>query len=384
MPSVFPLDAVALTEELLSVDSRNPALVPDAPGERACAELLASVLSGWGFAVSISDVMPGRPNVVARIGPSGRSPLILNGHLDVVGVDGMTHDPFVPLRSYDNLYARGASDMKAGVAAMCVAAARAAARGPLASEIIIAAVCDEEYASAGTRTLLAEGLRGTAAIITEPTRLAVVPAHKGFAWIEIAVDGRAAHGSRYDVGLDANRHAALLIAALDRFEQDTLTTRTHPLLGRASLHAAMISGGTGWSTYADRCDVCIERRTLPGETGAQVLAEVRAEIRALEAMREDFHARATLVYEQPALDLAADAPLVQAVTAAAQSHGLPGTIAGLSCWTDAALFADAGIPALCFGPGDIARAHSHTEWVEISQIEQAALVLEQICATWGS
>ena len=221
MHSRFPLDAVALTEALVAVDSRNPELVAGAPGERACAELLASILSGWGFAVSISDVRPGRTNVLARIGPIGRSPLILNGHLDVVGVEGMTHEPFVPLTNHGNLYARGATDMKAGIAAMCVAAARAAARGTLHSEILIAAVCDEEYASIGTRALLADGLRGTGAIITEPTRRAVVPAQRICARIDIAVDGRAAHGSRYDVGIDANRHAALLIAALDRFEHDT-------------------------------------------------------------------------------------------------------------------------------------------------------------------
>lgn len=384
MHSRFPLDAVVLTEALVAVDSRNPDLVPGAPGERACAELLASILSGWGFAVSLSDVAPGRSNVIARIGPVGRSPLVLNGHLDVVGTEGMTHEPFSPITRDGNLYARGATDMKAGIAAMCVAAARAAARGALHCEVIIAAVCDEEFASIGTRALLADGLQATGAIITEPTRLSVVPAHKGFAWIDIAVQGRAAHGSRYDVGIDANRHAALLIAALDRFELDTLHTRTHPLLGRASLHAAMISGGTGWSTYADRCDVRIERRTVPGETGVQALQEVEAAIAALQVERPQFVASASLTCAQPPLDIAANAPLVQAVVSAAHSAGLPGAIKGLSCWTDAALFAEAGIPALCFGPGDIARAHSATEWVEIAQIEQATAVLEQVCSTWGT
>ncbi len=384
MHSRFPLDAIALTEALVAVDSRNPDLVPGAPGERACAEVLASVLSGWGFAVSLTDVTPGRSNVIARIGPVGRSPLVLNGHLDVVGTEGMTHEPFTPITRDGNLYARGATDMKAGIASMCVAAARAAARGALHCEVIIAAVCDEEFASIGTRALLADGLQATGAIITEPTRLSVVPAHKGFAWIDIAVQGRAAHGSRYDVGIDANRHAALLIAALDRFELDTLSTRTHPLLGRASLHAAMISGGTGWSTYADRCDVRIERRTVPGESGAQALEEVRSAIAALQRERPQFAANASLTCAQPPLDLPADAPLVRAVVHAAQGAGLPGAIKGLSCWTDAALFAEAGIPALCFGPGDIARAHSATEWVEVEQIEQATAVLEQVCSTWGT
>jgi len=141
----IPLDPVALTEALVAIDSRNPSLVPGAPGETACARFLGDVLSSWGFAVSVDDVMPGRPNVVARIGPTGRSPLVLNGHLDVVGTDGMHHEPFTPAIRDGNLWGRGSSDMKSGVAAMCVSAARASARGSLASEIIIAAVCDAEY-----------------------------------------------------------------------------------------------------------------------------------------------------------------------------------------------------------------------------------------------
>jgi len=381
--SGFPLDPIALTEALVAIDSRNPSLVPGAPGEMACARFLAQVLSGWGFAVSLHEVAPGRPNVVARIGPTARSPLVLNGHLDVVGTDGMTHAPFAPETRGDDLYARGSSDMKSGIAAMCVAAARAAARGSLASEIIIAAVCDEEFESIGTRALIDGGLRASAAIVTEPTRLAVCPAHKGFAWIEVVVHGHAAHGSRYDVGVDAVRHAGLLLAALDRFEHAVLTKRSHPLLGRPSLHGATISGGTGWSTYAECCTLRIERRTIPGETSASVLQEIHTLCNELTQSRPTFQATVSLACAQPPSDLATDALLTTAVMAAAQQHGVPGAVEGLSCWTDAALFNEAGIPALCFGPGDIARAHSATEWVERSQIERAAAVLEQVCASWG-
>ena len=383
MPSLFPLDAVALTESLVAIDSRNPSLVAGAPGELACAQFLAGVLSGWGFAVSLEEVAPGRPNVVARIGPTGRTPLVLNGHLDVVGTDGMVHDPFTPEKRGGDLFGRGSTDMKAGIAAMCVAAARAAARGSLASEIIIAAVCDEEYESIGTRALLAGGLRATGAIITEPTRLTICPAHKGFAWIELVSHGVAAHGSRYDVGVDAVRHAGLLLAALDHFERDTLTTRSHPLLGRPSLHAAMIQGGSGWSTYAESCTLRVERRTLPGETAEGVMREIGALIDALASRYDGFRVDASLVCAQPPLDLDVDAPLAGATIAAARAHGLPGNVTGLSCWTDAALFHDAGIPALCFGPGDIARAHSAREWVESADIERAADVLEHVCAAWG-
>jgi acetylornithine deacetylase len=378
VPPRFPLDPVALTEALVSIDSRNPSLVEGAPGERACAAFLAEVLEGWGFATSLYDVEPGRSNVVARIGPAGVSPLVLNGHLDVVGVDGMTHEPFMPVTRDGNLYARGATDMKAGIAAMCVAAARAFAAGTLHREVIIAAVCDEEFASIGTKALLAEGLTATGAIITEPTRLAVVPAHKGFAWLEVLVRGHAAHGSRYDVGLDANRMAARFLAALDAFEQSTLTTRTHPLLGRASIHAPIVQGGTGWSTYAEQCLVRLERRTLPGESVAMVAAEIQGLLDVLHRQDERFNATCTLGGAQPPLDLAVDHALVQALRSACVAHGAPGAVEGLYCWTDAALFAEQGIPALCFGPGDIARAHSATEWVEVEQIAQAANILETV------
>lgn len=374
----FPLSPVALTRALVAVDSRNPSLVPDGPGEREVALLLANILEEWGFAVHVADVAPGRSNVVARIGPTGVAPLVLNGHLDVVGTDGMSHAPFTPELRDGNLYARGATDMKGGIAAMCVAAARAAAAGPLTREVVIAAVCDEEFASIGTRALLADGLTAAAAIITEPTRLAVVPAHKGFAWITVHVQGRAAHGSRYDVGIDANRLAARFLVALDAFEKEELARRTHPLLGRASVHAPLVSGGTGWSTYADECTVKLERRTLPGEQPEAVLREVQALLDMLHAADPAFRATCTLGGAQPPLETPASRPLVTSVVQACRAHGLAGTIDGLSCWTDAALFAEAGIPALCFGPGDIARAHSSTEWVELAQLEQAADILHTV------
>ena len=374
----FPLSPLDLTKALVAIDSRNPSLVPNGPGEREAAQFLANVLEEWGFAVTLTEVEPGRANVLARIGPRGVAPLVLNGHLDVVGTDNMTHAPFVADVRDGNLYARGSTDMKGGIAAMCVAAARAAASGALAREVIIAAVCDEEFASIGTKALLADGLQATGAIITEPTRLAVVPAHKGFAWLTVTVHGHAAHGSRYDVGIDANRLAARLLSALDTFERTVLTTRTHPLLGRASVHAPIVQGGTGWSTYAEQCTVQLERRTLPGESAEQVHAEIQSLIDLLHDADAQFVAACELGGAQPPLATPASHELVTTLVRACQSQGLPGTIDGLSCWTDAALFAQAGIPAVCFGPGDIARAHSATVWVEVEQLERAADVLERV------
>lgn len=382
MPSPFPLDPIALTRALVAIDSRNPQLVDGGVGEGACATFLADVLRGWGFTVTYTEVAPGRPNVVARIGPTGRTPLVLNGHLDVVGTDGMTHAPFAPTIEGDRLYGRGATDMKGGIAAMCVAAARAAASGPLAAELIVAAVCDEEFASIGTRALLANGLTASAAIITEPTRMTVSPAHKGFAWITVQCTGRAAHGSRHDVGIDAVRQAGHFLVALDRFEREVLCTRSHPLLGRPSLHAAMIAGGSGWSTYAEQCTLRVERRTIPGETGAQALAELQAIADTLMASDPTAQLSLTLECAQPPLDLPTTAPLTQALVRAAGTADHAAPITGLSCWTDAALFAEAGIPALCFGPGDIARAHSATEWVECTDVVRATDILEAVCRSW--
>ncbi len=376
----FPLSPLALTSALCAIDSRNPSLVPGAPAEREAALYLANVLDEWGFAVTTHEIAPQRVNVVARIGPAGVAPLVFNGHLDVVGTDGMAHAPFTPDVREGNLFARGSTDMKGGIAAMCVAAARAAQRGALHRELVIAAVCDEEFASIGTSALLADGLAATGAIITEPTRLAVVPAHKGFAWLTVTVHGRAAHGSRYDVGIDANRMAARFLAAIDRYDTDRLGTRTHPLLGRASVHVPLIEGGSGWSTYAERCTVKLERRTLPGEEAAMVLAEVQALVNALHDEDARFSATVELGGSQPPLETAATHGLVTSLVSACRAHGLPGDIEGLYCWTDAALFAHAGIPAVCFGPGDIARAHSATEWVEVAQLEAAADVLETVVA----
>ncbi|MCU0648183.1 MAG: ArgE/DapE family deacylase [Gemmatimonadaceae bacterium] len=382
-------DAVALTRLLVAIDSRNPSLVPGAPGEGAVAHALRDVLDAWGIPAVLHTVSDGRANVVARVGPRGVAPLVFNGHLDVVGIDGMTHAPFAPVERGGRLYGRGSCDMKSGVAAMCAAIARAQAAGTLTREVWLTAVVDEEWQSEGTARLLADWRAGVsaiptpttwpvAAIVTEPTSLAICPAHRGFEWIRIEVEGRAAHGSRYELGVDAIVHAGLLLAALDRLEHDVLPARTHPLLGRASVHASQIGGGTGLSTYPDRCTLWIERRTLPGETRDAVLREFQALVDGVVALRPEVRATVHHGGGQPPSDVAPDAPVVQWLTHALRGHGVATSIAGMTAWTDAALFNDAGIPAICFGPGDIALAHAAEEWVPVDEITQASAVLQRL------
>ena len=374
-------DAVELTRLLVKVDSRNPDLVAGAPAEGEVARARASVLEGWGFRVSLQEVVPGRPNVVARIGTPGSRSRMFNGHLDVVGVEGMTHAPFDALTTDGRLYGRGATDMKGGVAAMCCAAWRAAQAG-LAGEVVVAAVVDEEWQSAGTKCLVDRGVRADACIVTEPTRLAIAPAHKGFTWTEVAFTGRAAHGSRYDVGIDAIRHAGLLLAELDRVDREELVLHTHPLLGHASLHASSISGGSGWSTYPDQCLMTVERRTVPGESPDDAVHEMRQALKRVTAATESVRGDVRHVFSQWPSDVAVDAPVVRSLSAAMEGVGERVSIEGLSAWTDAALLNAAGIPAICYGPGDISLAHSATEWVEEREITRATAVLQRMALDW--
>lgn len=381
--SVVRGDAVALARALIAIDSRNPSLVAGGPGEGAVAKLLAEVLRDWGCAVELQEVASGRPNVVARLGRRGGPSLMFNGHLDVVDVAGMVHPPFDPVERDGRIWGRGSADMKAGVASMCAAAVRALDQG-LAGEVVIAAVVDEEFASAGTRALIDRGIRADAAIVAEPTRLAIMPAHRGFVWLELDVVGRAAHGSRWDIGIDAIRHAGLFLAELDRYDATTLTARHHALLGRPSVHASMITGGTGMSTYPDRCVLSIERRTIPGETGAQVLSELQELRDRVRLSQPDFDGTVTVSLSQSPSDVAPSAPIVRALSDALVACGMPESIEGMSAWTDAALLNDAGIPAICFGPGDIVFAHAAEEFVPRQEIEDATRVLTELALRWSA
>jgi acetylornithine deacetylase len=264
---------------------------------------------------------------------------------------------------------------------MCAAALRASRAGAR-GEIIVAAVADEEYESLGTRALLARGVRADACVVTEPTRLAIMPAHRGFVWLEVEITGRAAHGSRWDIGVDAIRHAGLLLAELDAYDAKVLPSRTHPLLGRGSLHASLIEGGIGMSTYPDRCVLRLERRTIPGESAADAVDEVQRCCDRLHARRATFAADVRMLVAQGPSDVAVDSPLVQALGAALRAGGERVAVEGMSAWTDAALLNEAGIPAVCFGPGDISLAHAAEEYIPLDEIDRATAVLASFAADW--
>jgi acetylornithine deacetylase len=379
---VSQFDPVELTRTLVRIDSRNPSLSADGPGEAACTLALRDALEAWGFRTQLLETTSGRPSLVARIGGGAGRSLMFNGHLDTVQVDGMTHAPFGAELREGKIWGRGSCDMKGGVAAMCAAAARAGAAGQLGGEVIVTAVADEEWSSIGAREVVAHGVRADAVVVTEPTRLTVARAHRGFVWVTITFRGKAAHGSRYDIGIDAIRHAGFLLAELDLLERRELEHITHPLLGHASLHAGLTTGGTAMTAYPDRCVLRIERRTLPGEAPAQVMVQFEAACTAVKMQHPSFDAAITQDVYRPPSDVPEDAGIVTALVDATGAVDVRAPITGVSYWADAAVFNEAGMPAVCYGPGDIALAHGAIEWIPIDEITRATTVLTQLASEW--
>lgn len=362
-----------MARSLVRTESVNPVLDPGGSGEREIAALVAGWLGHWRYATRTEEVAPARFNVTGRRGKGAGPVLLLNGHLDTVGVEGMS-DPFSGDVRGGRLHGRGAADMKGGVACILATAARLAAED-VPGELIVALTADEEHGSVGMEALVASGIRADAAVVCEPTGLAVMPAHKGFLWIDAVVKGRAAHGSRPELGVDAIAHAGHLLVAFEAEAARLAGATDHPLLGPASVHAGTVSGGSAPSVYPERCEAVFERRTLPGETAEQVMREAEAVLAGARQRCPELDARLEPGLFRAASEVPAESPLVLGLLAACERAGVPGTVAGMSAWVDACFLNRSGIPAVCFGPGSIAQAHTTDEWIPISEIETAAGIL---------
>jgi acetylornithine deacetylase len=372
---------ITLLRDLVAINSVNPTLVPGAPGEGAIADVVAAEMRRSGLDVVTELVAPGRPNVVGVLeGRTNGRTLMFCGHTDTVGVVGMA-DPFTPVERGGRLFGRGAQDMKGGIAAMMSAAATVAARGGLASgRLIVAAVVDEEHSSIGADALV-KTWRADAAIVTEPTDLAIAVGHKGFAWVDITVDGKAAHGSRPAEGQDAILRLGRVLTRLEALDAALQARPPHPLVGTGSLHASIVQGGHELSSYPDRASLQMERRILPAEPESTALQEVQAILDAL--VREDatFRGRATALFSRPAYELPADDELPRALTAALARAGGQPHVAGASFWTDAAVLGHAGIPSILFGPGG-AGLHSTEEYVNVADVVMCRDALVELLDEW--
>ncbi len=373
----------ALARALVSIPSVNPDLESGGAGEGEVAAFCAELLESWGLEVAVDEVAPGRPNVVGRLRGNGPT-LLLNGHLDTVGVHGMSVDPFAAEVLDGRLHGRGSCDMKGGVAALLAATHTLSEHPGDRPELIVALTADEENASSGMAALVDGDMEADLAVVCEPTGLAVMPAHKGFLWLEATFRGRAAHGSLPDVGVDAIRHAALYLASLDVHAQALTEVPAHPLLGHGSFHAGTIRGGEAASVYPETCTLVLERRTLPGEAHADAVGPFRDALRRLAADDASVSAELRVTLERPGTEVSTDTPLVQGLLSALRAEGRPASV-GMTAWVDAAYLNEFGIPAVCFGPGSIEQAHTADEWIDLEEITGCADVLTRFAlnlATW--
>lgn len=359
-----------LTGRLVAIDSTNPDLVPDGVGEVEIAAFVAAWLREAGLDVEIYDAAPGRPNVVAVArGTGGGRSLLLNAHMDTVGVAGM-ETPFEPVVRDGRLHGRGSGDMKGSLAA-CMLVAATAAREEFRGDVIVAAVADEEVGSLGTEALVRR-TTADAAIVTEPTEEVVAVAHKGFVAFEIETVGRAAHGSRPDLGIDAIAAMGPILSGIAVLDARLRSGVGHALLGTGSIHASVIGGGQEYSSYPAGCLLKGERRTIPGET----VELVRAELVELAA---GSGAAVTLPFHRGPFEIASDEPIVAALS----RHLGNDAVGGVAFWADSALLAQAGIPTVVFGPV-VGEIHGLDEWVDLASLERChdayLAVAREVCS----
>lgn len=364
-----------LLRDLIALPSVNPAFVAqDDPrgGEQRVAEFLAATAASAGLDVEFQSVLPGRANLLARCTPPGRTRhrVLLAPHLDTVGAESAVH--FTPRLVRGRLHGRGACDAKGSVAAMLSAVISLvdSNRRPPATEVVFAGLVDEENAQAGSRALAVSGLHADLAVVGEPTGLEVVTAHKGDLWLRIEARGRAAHGSRPDLGENAILAMARAVQALEEEYAAALRRRRHELLGRPTVNVGTILGGVQPNIVPDRCVVEVDRRTIPGETEAGVRREIRRLLR-----RHRVAARVARLRQGPCPPLETDIrqPMVEAFLRAA---GQTGPV-GVDYFCDAAILAKGGIPSVVFGPGDIAQAHTAEEWLSLGELDRAVVVLRR-------
>ncbi len=367
-------DPLDLLDALVRIDSVNPGLDPAGAGEGEIAAFVADWGRGAGLDVEVVEGTAGRPSVLLRGGRDrGGRRLLLCGHLDTVGLAG-SRDGLTPRVEGDRLYARGAYDMKAGLAAALIAC-RDAERAGVEGQVVVAAVADEELASVGVQEVLThlDPAAIDAAVVTEPTEGQIGIAHRGFAWTEVTVTGVAAHGSRPQLGADAILAAAHHLVAFDEFDR-RLRERAHPFLGPGNLHASLVSGGTEESTIPDRCTFTVERRTLPEDTLDRVEADVHDLLERCRPADPRITVAARTVLHRPAMETPADAPVVRALLAAAGSGT---TLAPMSYWADSAFLSAAGIPTVLYGP-EGEGAHADVEWVSRSGTTAISSVLARL------
>jgi len=372
-------EVLRLTQDLISIESHH-----ETPGrEAAVGRFLVDWFGRHGVDADLIPVEDERSNVIATLpgcGSTDRPSLMLCGHLDTVPPGDMP-DAFRPTVVDDALWGRGACDMKGAVAAMAVTLVRLKQRSdPLRGDLVFAGTVDEETGALGVKTLVEQGIRADSAIIGEPTSLRIAIAHKGACFVRVELAGRGAHGSCPEQGISAVSAGCELVRVLEGAFRARLDARTYPLLGRSTVSVGRLCGGTQPNIVAERCEVHIDRRTLPSESQPlhevqEIVADICKRHRVTAVVEE---MPLTAVVPHVALGTSSSTLVAQAAFGAAEALGLNAAPIGLTYWTDGGHLGAAGVDTLVIGPGDIRYAHGPTEHVPIAELDQAAALYERI------
>lgn len=362
-----------LLGDLVRIDSRNPWLIPGAPGEGAVAATIVERVRSMGLEVGVEEVASGRPNVIARLpGASGGPSLCLNAHIDTVGDASWAERSRLPEIHGDRLIGLGAADDKGHVAAVLLALEELVRSGTrLRGDLVAAFTMDEEATSEGTLDLVRRHPT-EAAIVVEPFGIGrAIVTHQGFGWLDIVVHGRAAHGSAPDVGIDAISHAADVIHALDRLGAAWKAT-PHPLNGATVYHASVIAGGSDYATYPASVTLGIEIGTQPGETIADRVSDIEGALASIGAERPDLRAEVVVQLDRdPFLAVGHETLLGVVADATRAIVGTELTLAGENAWMDCAIMQSAGIPTISVGASG-GNLHAPDEWVSLPELVQVA------------
>lgn len=375
----------AFLSDLIKINSVNPSLSSKGKGEAEIARYIGEYLRSLGLEVIYQDIKKNRMNVIGILkGTGGGKSIMLNGHTDTVSAERMEIEPFNPVIDGGKIFGRGALDMKSGLTAQIMAVQSIIESNiKLNGDIILALVADEEYASLGTETIIKK-YSADAAIICEPTNLDIVIAHKGFAWTKIEIFGKAAHGSMPDRGIDAIVKAGKVLTEIERLGELYLIQKKHPLLDSPSIHASLINGGIELSTYPDYCKIELERRTLPHEDVKIVTEEIKRILEDIKLRDRNFNAKFEVFFSRPAFEISIENQIVQSLSRAFQKilNKKP-KYKGMGGWIDSALLAEAGIPAVIFGPSGEG-LHASIEYVDLESIIITAKILTELIADFCS
>jgi acetylornithine deacetylase/succinyl-diaminopimelate desuccinylase family protein len=376
-------DPSTLLQALVRLPSVNPMGRPvQGPiyFEHQVTAYLEDCFRSLGVAYERQAVAPQRDNIVARLEvPGAKRTLLLEAHQDTVPVDGMTIDPFGGVIEQGRLYGRGACDIKSGMAAMLATFARLARDKTRATmNVTMACTVDEEHTFLGVQELVRRGVRADFAIIAEPTNLDIVNAHKGVARFVLTTYGRACHSSRPDRGINAVYRMGRVLTGIERFARTLELSRTDPILGPPTVSVGRIDGGVSVNTVPDMCRIEIDRRVIPGEDAAATAGELVRYLREQEKLDFEMECPAPWM-SMPALGPQGSEELVALLAKAIHTVDGLHPVVSVPYGTDASIIARAGIPAVVFGPGDIAQAHTKDEWVSLEEVAKASEILFQFC-----